>query len=323
MKKITSNHFVVFLSQIRSNLFLLLVLLLQIIALIFFTGCEFPTSHESSEDKASGREDLKLIFVPAGEFTTGVENTILWLDYDYEIMMYPVTNIQYLKYLAEEIANGNLEYKDDGIYGYYNGDDYWPADTYEYYDLDDPDARIYVESGAFRIKMKTKDQISVSYDYHPVTEVTWFGARAFAEYYGMRLPTDNEWEKTARGNTGYQYPWGNWIDINRVNYWNSGDDYDNDTTPVGYFNGSNFTKDNSSIYGAYDMAGNVWEWTLNWGKYSNGRNQKGGAWTSRSIFPPEGGEFNIDIMAWTSRKNSLAPTNSNRDAGFRCVKLLN
>ena len=88
----------------------------------------------------------------------------------------------------------------------------------------------------------------------PVVGVNWYDSNAFCEWKGKRLPTEAEWERAAKGPDGHHYPWGHKIDPTRANYGqNVGK-----TKPVdSYPNGA-------SGYGAYNMAGNVFEWVSDW-----------------------------------------------------------
>ena len=83
-------------------------------------------------------------------------------------------------------------------------------------------------------------------DKRPVQGVTWDQAAAYCEWVSKRLPTEAEWEVAARGPEGNLYPWGDNADTVQL--------LENETYPVGSLDA------NRSRFGAFDMAGNVWEW---------------------------------------------------------------
>lgn len=86
----------------------------------------------------------------------------------------------------------------------------------------------------------------------PREQITWLEAQAFCAKRDARLPTEREWEYAARGPDGLVYPWGNtFVAANVVYDGNSG----SQTANVGSRPGG------VSWVGAYDMSGNVWEWT--------------------------------------------------------------
>ena len=246
--------------------------------------------------------------VPAGDYTYGDPPQTLNIDYDFQIMKNEVTNTQYVTYLEEALDNGDITVTTSTVQGYYTGDEHWSAGTYEFLDLDDSDGRIAWTGSEFTIVS--------GYEDHPVVEVSWFGAWAFGEHYGIRLPTEHEWEKSARGNTGWDYPWGNSIDGSRANYVNSGDPFDNGTTPVGYYNGQNYggfqTTDSPSPYGAYDMAGNVWDWTHSFygGSYPTYRVVRGGSWYDDTDY----------LRSWSRASANNHPPTSSHHVGIRCVR---
>jgi len=92
----------------------------------------------------------------------------------------------------------------------------------------------------------------------PVVGVTWDDANAYAEWTSARLPTEAEWEKSAKGGlVGKKYPWGDDITHDNANYYGTGGkDIWDGPAPVGSFEPNG--------YGLYDMAGNVWEWCKDW-----------------------------------------------------------
>lgn len=197
---------------------------------------------------------MNFVFIPKGNYTFGIYDEIKSINYDYWIMKYEVTNLQYYTFLKQALNDSFLKIKDDTIVWNYPGDKLRMKKNYTAKILDD---RIFLRNGIL--------MLDTIYAQHPVTEVTWFGATSFCRWYNFQLPDIYEWEKAARGMTGWDYPWGDTLENNRANYHNSEDPFDNGTTPIGFYNGQNYkgyqTKDSHSPYGCYDMAGNAWEYT--------------------------------------------------------------
>jgi len=192
--------------------------------------------------------DMPMVIISAGEFQMGSEDgdsdekPIHEVHLDaYWIDQYEVTNAQFAEFLNDQ---GNQE----------EGGETW---------LGAGDGDVLIE------KQGSTWQPASGYEDHPVIEVSWFGARAYCEWAGKRLPTEAEWEKAARGELeGKSYPWGDEFDCSKGNFddetikddyvvlGGAGCDGYNRTAPAGSFDPNG--------YGLYDMSGNVWEWVEDW-----------------------------------------------------------
>ena len=245
-----------------------------------------------------------MILILAGEFQMGSndntdEKPIHTVHIDaFYIDIYEVTNAQY-----KAFVDANPQWRKNQIPSAYHNGDYlkhWNGNNYP----------------------REKGE-------HPVTYVSWYGAMAYANWVGKRLPTEAEWEKAARGGqSGLKYPWGNTISNGQANYGN----HVGDTTVVGNYAANG--------YGLYDMTGNVLEWCLDayYGDFyasSPRRNPLGGVNTIENAdliisdftniqnyrVVRSGAWYNTEAQnVRVAYRNRVTPTLTNVALGFRCVK---
>jgi len=291
-----------------------LILITSIVLLC--AACVSPTALPLSTDTGADPEAWAL--VPAGEFLEGQFNVETMIDYDFEIMVTEVTNAQYASYLNAALAEGTIKIVDNEVVGYYPGDVFRAykhekeikAGDWLHVPLGEPGLRLAFDGSTFAP--------SPGYENHPMVMVTWFGAKAYAGFYGWRLPTEIEWEKAARGADGRPYPWGDEIVRSNANFYASRDPFEatlgkqGDTTPVGFYNGRSYdgyqTLDSASPYGLYDMAGNVGEWTGDVYENQHYRYMRGGSKAS----------FAYDTRVWSH--DSAGPDYVFPSVGFRCLR---
>jgi len=162
---------------------------------------------------------------------------------------------------------------------------------------------------------------------HPRETITWYAAMAYCKWLSVklgatvRLPTEEEWEKVARGEDGRFYPWGNdyisgYANINETNRnYNVGLHYLKQTSAVGIY-----PPESASPYGVMDMAGNVWEWTLSAFEQKDKERERKAGETLHNVSPRvlRGGAFNDDGQdVRCAYRDMLNPDLLYWDSGFR------
>ena len=254
----------------------------------------------------SDTDGMTLVYIPEGEFEMGGSDDFKYLGHLVYLNAYwmdqtEVTNAMFAEFLNQQ---GNQV----------EGGTTW---------LDTGNENALIE------QIGEDWQAKSGFENHPVIEVSWYGARAYCKWVGRRLPTEAEWEKAARGENGYIYPWGDEFYCNRGNfddetiidgdviYQNEGCDSHSRTAQVGSF------ASGASTYKILDMAGNVWEWVADWydmdyyndspsdnpigPDLGNYRVRRGGSWSS------------TDWYVRTIYRNRLDPFITLDDQGFRCA----
>jgi formylglycine-generating enzyme required for sulfatase activity len=159
-------------------------------------------------------------------------------------------------------------------------------------------------------------------EMHPVVNVSWNDATAYAQWIGKRLPTEAEWEKAAswddRKKEKRVYPWEGNFDASKCNSQEAGI---GDTTPVG-----KYSPQGDSFYGIADMAGNVWEWCTDWydeNYYKNSPKENPMGASSGQYRVLRGGSWgSSDYYARSANRGGDSPDVIVNYIGFRCARSL-
>ena len=238
-----------------------------------------------------------MVLIPAGPFTMGSgdpratdEGPVHEVHLSaYYIDRYEVTNVQFTVfveatgYLTTAEQEGQIE-KEDGI--------------------------------SWRHPEGPGSDISTQLD-HPVVYVSWYDAQTYCGWSGKRLPTEAEWEKSARGTDGRIWPWGNIFETGYANIWGREDGYEK-TAPVGTF------PSGVSPYGALDMAGNVWERCTDWygqDYYTGGANKNPQGPEKGQYKILRGGSWiNSESVLRTTKRYKILPADRSPYVGFRCAR---
>lgn len=210
---------------------------------------------------AGGREPEppepgNMILLPAGTYRVGTADPLLAsrnelpvhsarLTADFYIEKTEVSNRLYLKYLRVAMAGETPEIRRDG-----NILSYRPTTGEEVRVLDLGYSALFFDP--------TGDSIAVDAAKRelPVVGVTWYGAKAYAEHFGLRLPTEHEWEIAAKADSvNFNYPWGKTITTDQANYVDNGI---RALRPIGSYPNAR------SPWGVLDLSGNAAEWVKDW-----------------------------------------------------------
>jgi len=201
-------------------------------------------------------EGITFVTIPGGTFQMGDEvgdlddrcwpvHTVTVSSFDMSI--YEVTNAQYAEYLNAAFASGDIEMQSGDVYGKtgdWSGQSYLDIDAFFFHG---DQCWLNYSDGVF--------SVGPGHENWPVVAVTWYGSKAFAEYYGFDLPREAEWEYACRG--GKQYKYGT-------------DDGTISTSKAYYYNPANVPYPSevglypSNPFGLYNMSGNVSEWCNDW-----------------------------------------------------------
>lgn len=164
---------------------------------------------------------------------------------------------------------------------------------------------------------------------HPVVQVSWQDARAYADWTGKRLPTEAEWEFAARGGLIQQpFPWGDQLEPggqHMMNVW-QGVFPTHNTEADGYYGTAPAKTFKPNGYGLYNMTGNIWEWCADWFdpqyyRKSPRENPAGPEKGERRVI--RGGSYLCHASYCnryrTDARYSNTPDSATTNCGFRCV----
>ena len=250
---------------------------------------------------------LDMVSIPAGAFTMGCQLS----DPYPQAYAQPQRTVYLSAYQISRNEITNAEYKVFIDSGGYNSSDYWSAAGWSWRTANSPGQPVWWASGNYKC--------GPAFPTHPVVGITWYEADAFARWAGVRLPTEAEWERAARGTDGRYWPWGDSWDSTRCNSsQNAALDTFACSCPAGSFSTG------ASPCGALEMAGNAAEFTSDWYDstyYSAARDTNPAGPASGTVRVIRGGGWRGSKAAFQCFwRDAIAPNVIGPDLGFRVAE---
>jgi formylglycine-generating enzyme required for sulfatase activity len=264
------------------------------ICLFILNGCVSLISHDKND----------MVLIPEGVFTMGynIDNTNEWGDTDEE----PVHKVFLKSYYIDRLEVSASQFSN-------------------FLNNHPKKAPLYFQTGLGVTIEKVDNLYSprAELNNYPANRVSWYGADAYCRWVNKRLPTEAEWEKSARGIDGRIFPWGNEFPTNdRVTFRRK-------FNKIGFkaLELVNSMPDGRSPYGVHHMAGNAWEWVSDWYEdiyyeISPFANPKGPSFGVSKVLRGGSWYYKAYYMRTTYRFNEKPGVFKNWQ-GFRCAKDLN
>lgn len=240
-----------------------------------------------------------MVEIEAGKFEKGGEDTPLvnlmrkysgMLDFEMILQVPPATGTIAQAFYLDRLEVTNQEYSE-----FLRAVQSWSRSTHRSRHGDEPRDKVsHVPEFWEDASYNQPDQ--------PVVGVDWYDAEAFCRWREKRLPTADEWERAARGTDGRLYPWGDTFDSTRAN---TGEGPEPGPVPGGRY------ESGKSPTGAYDMVGNVSEWTTESLQIGNNeaRTVAGGDWNERG-----------ELYGLTFLRRGASIGYRGPDQGIRCAQ---
>ncbi len=272
------------------------------------------------------RKGKRWIKIDGGTFDMGAPKNVGWASEHpqhrvrlkgFHMASYEVTNQEYADFLNSALKEGRIVVEQGVVKNARNPEEIWfrSKEAAPMSQIEFRDQSFFVQKGKAPF---------------PVIYVSWYGAQAYAQFYGWRLPSEAEWEMAAswdaRKNRKYIYAYASdRVDAAKANFEDSGDPSEAQTdeaqtVPVGYYAAK-------SPAGAYNMGGNVMEWCADFYDYGFYKKAPKGVWENplcteeKTMRTVRGGAWNLEPwIGRTTFRLGIHPNATLVNVGFRCAK---
>lgn len=258
---------------------------------------------------------IETVLIPAGTFTMGTPLSEPERGPDeipHEVTLSPfrmgkfeISNAHFVAFLNSKGVGAN------GIFG--SGTPYSPQNYY--YERQWNDSAQILWNGDFWVVRPGKEDF-------PVTNVTWYGASAFAAYAGGRLPTEAEWEYACRAGTSTPFNTGTCLSKTQANFywWNYPYNGCSETGVIQFYGTVAVDTYPPNAFGLYHMHGNINEYCSDWsGDYDSSPQTNPQGPASGTTKKSRGGTYRLQAVYCRSGARGGSSNPDSPSAGFRLV----